>query len=125
MLTPPTEAVAAVLGKAGEFDGLWRHPGKSVNMFDLREQCADFAISRPVAEAALADLRTMEEADREAGWSAGSFSGNLHHLKLAAVAAVRLNLGLCSGASVIQGQGRDSGAGPADGSGRRAGRPTS
>lgn len=99
------EAVSEVFRQAGEFDGLWRHPGKAVNLFELRDQCAEVAIARDDASAVLDKLGAMEEEDRQTGWSAGTFSPNLHQLKLAAVAAVRLNLGLCSGSSVIRGGG--------------------
>lgn len=104
-VTAWAEAVSEVFRQAGDFDGLWRHPGKAVNLFELRDQCAEVAIARDDAQAALDQLGEMEEADRKAGWSAGAFSPNLHHLKLAAVAAVRLNLGLCAGSSVIRGGG--------------------
>lgn len=105
-VTAWAEAVSEVFRQAGDFDGLWRHPGKAVNLFELREQCAEVAIDRDDARTVLDKLGAMEEEDRKAGWSAGAFSPNLHHLKLAAVAAVRLNLGLCAGGSVIRGSGQ-------------------
>lgn len=97
------EALGRVFDLAGDLDGLWRYPGKPVDLFALKAGCATPGLTRARADQALAGLRDMEAQDRRDAWTAGSFAPNLRHLKLAAVELVNFHLGLCADASVIRG----------------------